>query len=183
MPEPQSQVPHNEGGGNESCIKAPETHPMFEAIKSYREAMRPPKQDLNIEFFIKTLRVMNDSSALKVARNPVDANGRWRRETVLRNVRSIELDDKGRLSLQLRGDNTEYPVEKAIDEIIKYRKRLGNDDPIMLTFSEEKQVRITDAYSHAFARDFFAGLPFDLVLAYFDEETDAPQKDAEDSQE
>ncbi len=152
------------------ALKDEYEHPLQEAVRSYREAMRPPKHDLDVEFFAKTMGVVNESSPLKVARNPIDADGRWRHDAVLRNVRGLELGDTGKLTIYARGDKEEFPVEKAIDQLNALRRMLANDDPIMFYVSEEKQVRITDIYSHAFFKDAWAGLPFSLVLAYFDED-------------
>ena len=163
---PESRVlanhPANDGG--------PQEDPLHQAIASYKEAMRPPRQNLDVEFFYKTLSSVNESSALKIARNPIDADGKWIHETKLHNVRGIELGEGGGVIMRMRGDKTNLSIEKAIDQMDRIRRQLGKEAPVTLVISDDKQGRITDIYSHAFVKDAWAGLPFDLVLAYFEEE-------------
>lgn len=144
--------------------------PMKQAVKSYKEAMRTEKQDLDVEFLKRTLSAVNDGSPLKVACNPIGKDRLWRRDAKLLNVRALELDDEGHLVVHTRTDKTELPVEKALDQLQKLKRKLQPSGPVMLQVSETKQVRITDAYSHAFVKSAWAGLPFDLVLAYFEDE-------------
>lgn len=141
-----------------------------EAVKSYKEAIREAKQDLNIGFFLKTLSVVNESSAIKLARNPVDSNGKWRRDAAIYNVRGFEIDDSGRLVVRTRVDKEELSVEKALDQLHKLRRKINNESVIVYQVSEHKEIQITDIYSHAFVKNAWAGLPFDLVLGYFEKE-------------
>lgn len=142
-----------------------------EAIKSYKDAMRRFDQDLDVEFLLKTLKSVNDNSAVKIARNPVDKNHEWVPGTVLRNVGKVDVDDENHLTLRVRHDNTETTAEKMIDQILKVKKKLhGMQGPVMLEISDSKKVQITDVYSHAFVKSVYAGLPFDVVLAYFEKD-------------
>lgn len=144
--------------------------PLREAVRSYKDAMRSAKQDLNVSFLLKTLSAVNESSPLKVARNPIDQDRRWRSGVELRNVRGFEIDEEGQLTIRTRSDNGELSAELALDQLYKMRRKLQSDGSVMLVTAGDKKVKITDAYSHAFVNDAYAGLPFDLVLAYFEED-------------
>lgn len=153
----------------------PVDDPLRQAVKSYKEAMRTQMQDLDARFFLKTLNAVNESSVLKVAANPIDEKGDWIHGTKLMNVRGFEVDDSGRLVVRTRGDNTEMPVEKALDQLEKLQRKLHMGAEVVLELKGEKYVQITDVYSHAFVKSVFAGLPFDLVLAYYEKK---PEEEA-----
>ena len=141
------------------------------AIKSYKEAMRRPHQDLDVAFFIKTLQVANGLSCLKIARNPVNKDHQWNPDTILYNVGKVEVDEEHHLVVRIRKDGVEHTVEKMLDEVTKLKRKLhGLQGPVMLALSDEKKVQITDIYSHAFVEDHWAGLPFDVVLGYFEDD-------------
>ena len=142
-----------------------------EAIRSYKEAMRAPTQDLDIEFLVKTLRIVNEASPVKVARNPLTADHEWNPETTLYDVRGIEVDEQNRLCVTIRKDKQEYPVERFLIQLGKLMKMLPDKKaPVMLMISEQKTVQITDVYSHAFMSDAYSGLPLHLVLGYYEED-------------
>lgn len=144
-----------------------------EAIKSYKAAMRRPAQDLDVEYLLKTLNYVNESSPVKVARNPVDKNREWIPGTTLYNVGKVFVDDEHHLTLHMRADKTECQASKMIDQIAKVKKHLhGMQGPVMLELPDGKKVRITDAFSHAFVKSMWAGMPFDLVLGYFEKDTE-----------
>ena len=139
------------------------------AIKSYKEAMRRPAQDLDVEYLIKTLKYINSSSPIKVACNPVDRHREWISGTPLYNVGKIYVDEDHHLTLRMRSDNTEFSAEKMLEKIAKLKKNLhGLKGPVMLELPDGKKVKLTDAFSHAFVKTVWAGMPFDLVLGYFD---------------
>ena len=142
-----------------------------QTVVSYKEAMRAPTEDLNLEYLLKTLSLVNDRSPVKVARNPLTSDRKWNTDAVLYNVRSIGVDDEGHLSVTIRKDNTEFSVEHFIDEYLKLEKRIADKKgPVMYAISEEKNVQLTDVYSHGLTKDHLAGLPFDLVLGYYEED-------------
>ena len=144
-----------------------------EAIKSYKEAMRRHDQDLDVEFFLKTLRSVNESSVIKVARNPVDKNHEWVPGTKLFNVGKPHVDDEHHLTLRIKHDSSAFTVEDMLEQFSKLKKKLhGMHGPVMLAISDEKKVCITDIYSHAFVKDMWAGLPFDVVLGYFEKDVE-----------
>ena len=141
------------------------------AIKSYKEAIRAPQQDLDVEYLIKTLRSVNESSAMKVARNPLGPDRTWNHDTTMYNLKGIDVDDEGHLTVIIRRDKEEFTVEDFLDSFRKLkRKIIDKKGPVMYKVNDEKKVRITDVYSHAFVGDRYAGLPLDLVLGYFEED-------------
>lgn len=141
------------------------------AIKSYKEAIRAPLQDLDVEYLIKTLRSVNEASAMKVARNPLGPDRTWNHETKMYNVKDIVVDDEGHLTVLIRRDKEELTVEEFLDRFQKLRRKIiDKKGPVMYRVNDEKTVRITDVYSHAFVGDRYAGLPLDLVLGYFEED-------------
>ena len=44
---------------------------LHQAIKSYKDAIRTPDKDLDVEYLLKTVKYVNEISPLKVARNPI----------------------------------------------------------------------------------------------------------------
>ena len=69
----------------------------------------------------------------------------------------------------MRSDNTEFSADKMLEQIDKLKKNLhGLKGPVMLELPDGKKVKLTDAFSHAFVKTVWAGMPFDLVLGYFD---------------
>ena len=142
-----------------------------EAIKSYKEAMRAPQQDLDVEYLIKTLRSVNDACPIKVARNPLGDDRSWNHDAKMYNVKGIEVDDEGRLTVFIRRDNTEFTVDAFLDRFAKLKRKIvDKKGPVMHRVNDEKTVQITDVYSHAFVGDRYAGLPLDLVLGYYEAE-------------
>lgn len=138
-------------------------------IKQWREANKEAPRDFDFGMLCTIVDALNDSSAVKVACNPLDEERNWVPDAVCRNVGKVDVDDQGRLVLAVRHDKEELPVEKLALQIRQLKKRRPADQsPVMLKISDTKTVRITDAYSHALVRDSWAGLPFDLVLAYYE---------------
>ena len=142
-----------------------------QTIVSYKEAVRPATEDLNLEYLLKTLNSVNEASPVKVARNPLDSDRNWNPDAKLYNVRHIAVDDEGHLSVSIRKDSQEYSVERFIDDYEKLKRKITDKKgPVMLAVSEGEGIKLTDAYSHGLAKDHLAGLPFDLVLGYFEED-------------
>lgn len=151
-----------------------ENDALRQAVKSYKDAMRAPAQDLDLEYLIKTLRSVNEDSPVKIACNPVSSDRKWNAETKLYNVRSVEVDVEGHLAIHIRKDNKEFTVAQFIDQYAKVRRKvIDKKGPVKFIISDDKSVTITDVYSHALLGDRLAGLPLDLVLGYFEEDPKA----------
>lgn len=139
------------------------------AIAGYKEATRRYDQDLDVDYLLKTLEAVNASSAVKIACNPVDKNHDWINGTKLFNIGKIEVDAEFHLTLHVRRDNDECTAETMLEQIDKLKKTLhGTSGPVMLALANGEKVKLTDAYSHSLVKDACAGLPFDVVLGYFE---------------
>ena len=144
---------------------------MQEKIKKWREANKDAPRDFDFKMLCTIIGALNDSSAVKVACNPLDEERNWVPDTTCHNIGKIDIDDEGRLVLSIRRDKEELSVEKLAWQINRLKKqRPADQSSVLLRISETKTVQITDAYSHALVRDSWAGLPFDLVLAYYEKD-------------
>lgn len=146
---------------------------LHEAIKNYKEAMRPPLQDLTIEYLAKALRAIRDSSVVKVAKNPVLPDREWNAEAKLYNVRSVVVDDQNRLVVTVRKDEQECTVEKFFEQLLRLKDDCRLPDlksPVMFKVSDEKIVQLTDIYSHVTIEGHYGGMPVDMVLGYYEED-------------
>lgn len=141
------------------------------AVKNFKDAMRKVDQDLDVDFLLKTLGMVNEHSAVKVARNPVDANHEWISGTKLHNIGKVEVDDEFHLLLHIRHDGAECTAEKLLEHIEVAKKKMhATMGPVMLQVSDSKKVQITDVFSHSLVKDMYAGVPFDVVLGYFEDD-------------
>ena len=141
------------------------------AIEGYKEATRRYDQDLDVEYLLKSLEAVSECSAVKVARNPVDKNHEWIHGTELLSIGKIDVDDEFHLTLHIRHDGGECTAETMLEQIENIKSKLhGTTGPVMLALSNEKKVKLTDAFSHSFVKDVCAGLPFDVVLGYFEDD-------------
>ena len=144
---------------------------LHEKIKEWKKAHKGAPRDLDFAFFCEILRFVNGSSPVKVACNPTSQAGEWVPGTECRSVAKAEVDDKGRLVLRLKSDKTGLSADKLYEQVQHLKKRVaGGKSPVMVKISETKTIQITDAYSHSLVKQHWAGLPFDLVFAYYDEE-------------
>ena len=154
-----------------------------EMIKQWKKQNKDKLPDLNYEMMNTIMTHINESSPVKVARNPLDKDHDWIPDTVCHNVKNVYIDDEGRLTLRIRKDNTELTVDKLIDQIKKLKTNISRSSVIMVKVSEEKVVQLTDVYSHALVKDSWAGLPFDLVFAYYEEDPSEKKQASEDDAE
>ena len=143
---------------------------LHQAIKSYKDALRTPEKDLDVEYLMKTLDYVNGICPVKIARNPIGKDRQWVHETQLHNVRGFYIDDEGRLTIRTRGDEVELVAEKAFEQIEELQRNHIVAGAVFLERTGKEPVAITDAYSHAFVGDVYSGMPFSLVLAYFEED-------------
>ena len=150
-----------------------EPNPMGERIRQWGESHKAEARELDFDFLCKIINRVNGSSAVKVACNPIARDGSWIPDTPCRNVSKVGVDEEGRLVLYASRDKKEMPVEKLFDKIQGVKERIsGGSSFVMVKFSSEGDaIRLTDAYSHSLVNDHWAGLPFDVVFAYYNEDT------------
>lgn len=91
------------------------------------------------------------------------------------------------MTLHLRRDKEEMPAEKLYGQIMRLKKKIAGDASyVMVQLGESKSVRLTDAYSHSLVNAHWAGLPFDLVFAYYNEDKrpeHVPPRESDESDE
>lgn len=158
---------------------------MMEKIQEWKDAHKEEPRELDFDFFCSIVDHANEASPVKVACNPTAADGNWIPGTPCYNVSKVSVDDQGRLALYLRRDKEEMPAERLYTQIMRLKKKVvGGTSHVMVQISEMKSVRLTDAYSHSLVNEHWAGLPFDLVFAYYDEDKrpeHVPPRDSGDS--
>ena len=148
-----------------------EQNVMREMIQEWKDAHKEEPRDLDFDFFCSIIDCANESSPVKVACNPRAVDGDWIPGTPCHNVSKVGVDDQGRLTLHLRRDKEEMSAEKLYGQIMRLKKKVaGGASYVMVQINESKSVRLTDAYSHSLVNEHWAGLPFDLVFAYYDED-------------
>ena len=103
-----------------------EDNVMRETIEQWKETHKEPARELDYEMLCSILKKVNDESAVKVARNPLDENREWVHETTSYNVGRVEVDDEGRLVLYMRHDNTETSADKMQDQIKRVQKQIAS---------------------------------------------------------
>lgn len=136
-----------------------------EKIKAYRESLKGPKPDLDMSLLFRILDVVNESSEVHVAINPVDDEAGWSSDAPTYAVAGVCRLDDGRIALRV---NSEKHGMEAGDLYVKLKHELKHvqvDKMPVLYVRGEKVVQLTDAYSHSLVREMWAGMPFDLVLA------------------
>ena len=161
-----------------------EQNVMLERIQEWKDAHKSEPRELDFDFFFEIVDRVNESSAVKVACNPTSADGDWIPGTTCLNVAKAVVDDQGRLTLLLRHDKDETSAGKLYGQIHRLKKKVaGGASHVMVQVSETKSVRLTDAYSHSLMQEHWAGLPFDLVFAYYDEDSRPENVSAKGSDE
>lgn len=144
---------------------------MREMINEWKAAHKEKPRDLDFEMLCEILKHVNGNSLVKIACNPLDEDRDWIYGTECFSVGKVEVDDQGRLLIHMRRDKSEYTVDKMRDALHRLRKNSpSRSSGIMAKVSEKKVVQLTDVYSHALMKDHWAGLPSDLVLAYYEKE-------------
>ena len=136
-----------------------------EKIKAYRESIKQEKPDLDVALLLRILDLVNESSEVKVAIEPINEEGEWSSSAPTYAVKGIEKLDDGRVAL--RTSNEKHGIE-AGDLYTKLKKefRHGSGDKAPVLFVRHGEVtQLTEAYSHALVREQWAGMPFDVILA------------------
>ena len=138
---------------------------LLERIQAYRELLKGPKPDLDIELLFRILDLVDESSEVHVAMNPVDDEGGWSSDAPKWAVSGVIHLDDGRVALRVRDDRHGIEAGKLYLRLKKEFKRQSGAKVPVLFVRGEKVTQLTDAYSHALVREEWAGMPFDLVLA------------------
>ena len=92
------------------------------------------------------------------------------------NFRSFISGLHGLFTLRATHGKSNYTVDKLHHELRRVGKKISLSSSIMVQLSDSKTVQLTDVYSHALVKDSWAGLPFDLVFAYYEEDEKKEEK-------
>ena len=134
-------------------------------IRAYRESIKQEKPDLDFALLLRILDIVNESSEVKVAIDPIAESGEWSSDAPTYTVKDVTRLDDGRISLVAGGDKHGIEAGTLYNKIKKALKRASGEKVPVLFQRGETVIQLTDAYSHALVREQWAGMPFDLVLA------------------
>lgn len=149
-----------------------------EKIKQYREMLKKQKPDLDIELLFRIMRIMNESSEVKIALDPISEDGSWESKATTYAVAGVTQLDDGRYALRTNRENHGITIAKLERELGKaFKHDRGSGKPVLFVHGDEV-TQLTDAYSHALTREQWAGMPFDLVLAVKSERKQASEDGA-----
>ena len=139
-----------------------------EKIKAYRESIKEAKPDLDIALLFRILDIVNESSEVKVAINPVSSEGEWSSDAPTYAVSGVRKLDDGRVALRVSDERHGMEAGTLYTQLKKQFRRTSGERVPVLFVKGETVTQLTDAYSHALVREQWAGMPFDLVLAVRD---------------
>ena len=135
-----------------------------EKIKAYRESIKEAKPDLDIALLYRILDIVNESSEVKVAINPVTEGG-WSSEAPTYAVAGVKKLDDGRVALRVNDEKHGIEAGALYTKLKKEFKRASGEKVPVLFVRGDTVTQLTDVDSHALVREQWAGMPFDLVLA------------------
>ena len=139
-----------------------------EKIKAYRDSIKEEKPDLDIELLLRILDIVNESSEVKVALNPIGEEGEWSSDAPTYAVKGVTRLDDGRVALRVNDEKHGMEAGELYIKLKKEFKRSASKKVPVLFVRGEKVTQLTDAYSHALVNEQWAGMPFDVVLAVRD---------------
>ena len=137
-------------------------------IREYRESIKEAKPDLDIALLFRILDIVNESSEVKVAINPISEEGGWSSEAPTYAVGGVKKLDDGRVALTVKDEKHGIEAGDLYNKLKKTLKRSNGEKVPVLFVHGGTVTQLTDAYSHALVREQWAGMPFDLVLAVRD---------------
>ena len=136
-----------------------------EKIKAYRNSIKEAKPDLDIALLLRILDLVNESSEVKVAIDPIDKEGGWSSDAPTYAVTGVRKLDDGRVVLRVNDEKHGIEAGDLYTKLKREFKRGSGDKAPVLFARGDKVTQLTDAYSHALVREQWAGMPFDLILA------------------
>lgn len=145
---------------------------MAEKIREYKESLKREKPELDIALLFRILDLVNESSEVKVAIDPVKSDGEWSSNAPTWSVVGVTRLDDGRVALKVRGERHGIEAGELHTKLKReFKHQTGERVPVLFVRGENV-VQLTDAYSHALVREMYAGMPFDVVLAIKEKETE-----------
>ena len=142
-----------------------------EKVRAYRESLKEAKPDLDIALLFRILDMVNESSEVKVAVNPVDAEGGWSSDAPTYAVSGVTKLDDGRIALRVNSEKHGIEAGELYLKLKKHFRRTTGDKVPVIYVHKDEVTTLTDVYSHALVRQMWAGMPFDLVLAVTEQQS------------
>lgn len=151
-----------------------------ERLREYRESLKKAKPELDIALLFRILDLVNESSEVKVAINPLSDEGEWASDAPTWAVGGVTVLDDGRVALRVKDDRHGMEAGDLHARLKKQFKRSTGDGVPVLFVQGETVTQLTDAYSHALVREKWAGMPFDLVLAVKEKKKEDKKEEAKE---
>ncbi|MBQ9000845.1 MAG: hypothetical protein IJ087_03225 [Eggerthellaceae bacterium] len=136
-----------------------------EKVKAYRESIKQEKPELDIALLFRILDIVNESSEVKVAIDPIGEEGDWSSNAPTYAVTGVTKLDDGRVALRAADEHHGIEAGALYNKLKKEMKRSTGEKVPVLFAKGETVTQLTDVFSHALVREQWAGMPFDLVLA------------------
>ena len=137
---------------------------LLEKIREYRRMLKIDKPDLDLALLLKILGIMNESSQVKVAIEPVSETGEWVSDTPTFNVNGLKRLEDGRLVLRVSKEKSGMTAGDLLEKLEKELKHSSGEKMPVLFMKGDEAVQLNEAFSHSMNKEQWAGLPFDLVL-------------------
>ena len=137
---------------------------LLEKIREYRRMLKTDKPDLDLALLLKILGIMNESSQVKVAIEPVSEKGEWISDTPTFTVNSLKRLEDGRLVLRVNKEKSGMTAGDLLEKLEKELKHSTGEKMPVLFMKGDEIIQLNEAFSHSMNKEQWAGLPFDLVL-------------------
>lgn len=136
-----------------------------ERIREFKESLKRELPDMDVSLLLRILDIVNDSSEMFVASNPLHDDNSWVKDCPKFAVSGIEVTPEGKLMMRLSSEKHGLHAED-LKSRVKRAVKGGLSDRAQIVFTRKgDEVRITDAFSHTLVREHWSGMPFDIILA------------------
>lgn len=154
---------------------------LYKRIKEFKESLKKSIPDMDVNLLLRILKLVNGSSEVFVAINPVHDDHSWVKDNPKYAVKGVKRTDDGRLLLRTTAEKHGMEASDLRDAVKREVKKGLSDRAKLVFLRKDEIVEITDAFSHPMVREHWSGLPFDLILATVTERP--PRPDAEQTEE
>ena len=145
-----------------------------EKVRAYKESLKLANPALDIALLSRILDMVNESSEVKVAIEPIGDEGEWSTDAPTWAVAGVTKLDDGRVALRVRDDKHGMQAGDLFTKLKKeFKHKTGEKTPVIFVRGGEV-TELTDVFSHSLVREVYAGLPFDVVLAVREKKPNQP---------
>lgn len=140
-----------------------EDDPLHQKVEEFKASLQKTTPDMNVSLLLRVLDVVNESSEVKYAFDPIDDQG-WVTGTEENAVGGAHVTDDGKLCLTLKSEKHGIAAGKLYSQVHKLSKKGCADSASIVVMRKGEEVKVTDIFSHSMVRQMWAGLPFDVVM-------------------